>query len=116
MQFALDLRKDEERIRLKLMDCGVLPCLKGYDYLLAACLMVLQDSQRVFDCCGIYPRIAACYYTTSKRVERAIRHAVEIAWDWESEKSLKSVYPGPHTPSNVDIILFLCDQISPQTP
>ena len=111
MQFALDLRKEEERIKLKLTDCGFLPFLKGYDYTLTACLMALRDNNPVIDGCRIYPMVAACYYTTPARVDRAIRHAIELAWSWENGKSLKTVYPGACPPSNTELISFLCAQI-----
>lgn len=61
---------------------GVPAHVKGYQYLRDAIVCVLEDINLLNAITkGLYPRIAERYNTTSSRVERAIRHAIELAWD-----------------------------------
>ena len=65
-----------------LKDLGVPSSLSGHDYLLCAIDMCVKDRtilKHITE--GLYPEIAKRYDTTPSRVERAIRHAIEVAWD-----------------------------------
>ena len=56
--------------------------IKGYSYVREAIVMVYQDWNYIDSVSGVlYPEIAKKYETTRSRVERAIRHAIEVAWD-----------------------------------
>ncbi len=61
---------------------GVPAHIKGYQYLRTAIIMTIEDSELINAVTKIlYPTVAKKYQTTSSRVERAIRHAIEVAWD-----------------------------------
>ncbi len=61
---------------------GVPAHIKGYEYLREAILIVFEDVDLLNGITKqLYPRIASKYNTTASRVERAIRHAIEVAWD-----------------------------------
>ena len=72
----------ERRIVEVLKDLGVPTNLKGYDYLRDAIYMCVEDKTILRRVTGrLYPELAKRYDTTPVRVERAIRHAIEVAWD-----------------------------------
>lgn len=70
------------------------PChIKGYYYLKEAISLVIQDdTYRDGVTKKLYPDIAKKYGTTSSRVERAIRHAIEVAWERGSTKKQTEVF------------------------
>ncbi len=72
----------EIEITTLLHDMGVPTHVKGYQYLRDALLRTLANPQ-LLECVTkeLYPKIAEKYNTTPSRVERAIRHAIELAWD-----------------------------------
>lgn len=72
----------ERRITEVLKDLGVPTHLKGYNYLRSAIAMCVEDRD-ILDCITgrLYPEVAKCHGTTASRVERAVRHAIEAAWD-----------------------------------
>lgn len=72
----------EKLIRAALVKLGTPEHIKGHRYLVSALLLAVKDP----DCLDsitkeLYPGVAAMHHTTSSRVERAIRHAVEVTWD-----------------------------------
>lgn len=69
----------ENQIRKTLMRLRVPASVKGYNYLKDAVLIVLEDENKRITKV-IYPEIAKKYRTTPSRVERAIRHAIELSW------------------------------------
>ncbi len=72
----------EVEVTSLLHDMGVPAHVKGYQYLRDAILMILQDIHLLTSITkDLYPKIAEKYSTTPSRVERAIRHAIELAWD-----------------------------------
>ena len=78
-----DVRADvETKIRWILLEIGVPDALLGHSYLMSAIKLAVEDARA---CNAItkelYPRVAAMHLTSSSRVERAIRHAIEAAWD-----------------------------------
>ena len=55
--------------------------IKGYQYLRDAIILSVEDHERLSSVTKIlYPAIAKKHQTTASRVERAIRHAIEVAW------------------------------------
>ncbi|MDY4607304.1 MAG: sporulation transcription factor Spo0A, partial [Eubacterium sp.] len=61
---------------------GVPAHIKGYQYLRKAIMLCVEDSEMMGSVTKIlYPTVAKEFKTTSSRVERAIRHAIEVAWD-----------------------------------
>lgn len=70
---------------------GVFPMLRGFEYIVEAELMILKNGDCINRLRGeVFPQIAIKCYSTSTRVERAIRHALEICWEQEGEGMLKS--------------------------
>ena len=61
---------------------GVPAHIKGYSYLRSAIIMTINDVEIINSVTKVlYPAVAKMYATTASRVERAIRHAIEVAWD-----------------------------------
>lgn len=96
---------------------GVPAHIKGYHYLRTAILEAVQNRQ-LMDCVTkqLYPSVAEKYDTTSSRVERAIRHAIEIAWDRGNVEVLNSffgytvnTYRGK--PTNSEFIALVTDKL-----
>lgn len=78
---AIDENYVEKQISSILNGTGIFPNLKGYRYLKCALLYGYKDSEMLEGVTKVlYPRIARENKTTSDRVERAIRHAIESAW------------------------------------
>ena len=74
-----DLEKD---VTDMIHEIGVPAHIKGYQYLREAIMVSVEDREMLSAVTKIlYPEIAKKYHTTSSRVERAIRHAIEVAWD-----------------------------------
>ena len=71
----------EHIISRKLIGLGIPTRLKGYKYILAAIEQVLEDETSLEGVTKIlYPDVAKKYNSTPQRVEKAIRHAIEVAW------------------------------------
>ena len=71
----------ETDITKMLHELGIPAHIKGYQYLRDAISMVVRDREMMEAVTKIlYPEIAKKNYTSSSRVERAIRHAIEVAW------------------------------------
>lgn len=72
----------ESQITKIIHQIGVPAHIKGYQYLRTAIMMTVADSDMINSVTKIlYPSVAKKYQTTTSRVERAIRHAIEVAWD-----------------------------------
>ena len=72
---------------------GVPAHIKGYHYLRSAILYSIEDKMLLESVTKmLYPTVANTYDTTSSRVERAIRHAIEIAWDRGNVDTLNSFF------------------------
>lgn len=72
----------EMRVTKTIHDIGVPAHIKGYQYLREAIIMTVNDMEVINAITKVlYPTVAKKYKTTSSRVERAIRHAIEVAWD-----------------------------------
>lgn len=94
---------------------GVPAHIKGYHYLRDAIMMSVADMRAVGSITKIlYPSIAKQYHTTSSRVERAIRHAIEVAWDRGDLETLQGYfgYTVSNTkgkPTNSEFISMIAD-------
>ncbi|MCQ2735296.1 MAG: sporulation transcription factor Spo0A [Alphaproteobacteria bacterium] len=97
---------------------GVPAHIKGYHYLREAILMSVRDEEAINSVTKIlYPTVAKHYHTTSSRVERAIRHAIEVAWDRGDVDTLNSYFGYTiqnerGKPTNSEFIAMLADKIS----
>ena len=90
----------ERRIAEVLKDMGVPTHLKGYDCLRDAIYMCVED-ETILGCITgrLYPELAKRYDATPSRVERAIRHAIETAWDRGDWYVLKKYFGNTISPS-----------------
>ena len=77
----------EYMIRELLLELGAPDHLVGHPYTVQAILLVVQDRTYIDSITfGLYPQLAVIFDTTASRVERAIRHLIEVTWargDWE---------------------------------
>jgi two-component system response regulator (stage 0 sporulation protein A) len=96
---------------------GVPAHIKGYQYLRTAILMTIDDNDIINSVTKIlYPSVAKKYQTTTSRVERAIRHAIEVAWDRGDVDTLNSYfgYTIQNTrgkPTNSEFIAMIADNL-----
>ena len=91
--------------------------IKGYQYLRDAILMSVEDMEMLSSITKIlYPTIAKKYQTTSSRVERAIRHAIEVAWSRGKMDTIDALFGytinnGKGKPTNSEFIALITDKI-----
>lgn len=96
---------------------GVPAHIKGYQYLRTAIIMAIKDNDVINSVTKIlYPSVAKQYSTTSSRVERAIRHAIEVAWDRGDLDVLNSffgytVQNSRGKPTNSEFIAMIADNL-----
>lgn len=95
---------------------GVPAHIKGYQYLRDAILMAIDDDDIINAVTKrLYPAVAKKHGTTSSRVERAIRHAIEVAWDRGDVDVLNSyfgytIHNGRGKPTNSEFIAMISDK------
>ena len=96
---------------------GVPAHIKGYQYLRTAILLTVKDSEIINSVTKIlYPSVAKKYQTTTSRVERAIRHAIEVAWDRGDVDTLNSYFGytiqnNRGKPTNSEFIAMIADNL-----
>jgi two-component system response regulator (stage 0 sporulation protein A) len=96
---------------------GVPAHIKGYHYLREAIICCVNDKEMLESVTKLlYPAVAKKFSTTSSRVERAIRHAIEIAWDRGDIDTLNSFFgytvnTGKGKPTNSEFIALITDKI-----
>ncbi len=109
-----DLRKD---VTDMIHEIGVPAHIKGYQYLREAIMMSVEDAEMLNSITKIlYPTIAKKFQTTSSRVERAIRHAIEVAWNRGKMETLDAMFgytinTGKGKPTNSEFIALIADKI-----
>jgi len=109
-----DLEKD---VTDMIHEIGVPAHIKGYQYLREAIMMSVEDGEMLNSITKIlYPTIAKRYQTTPSRVERAIRHAIEVAWSRGKMETLDSLFGytislGKGKPTNSEFIALITDKI-----
>ena len=98
-------------------EIGVPAHIKGYQYLRDAIIMSVNDSEMLNSITKqLYPTIAKQHKTTPSRVERAIRHAIEVAWsrgkmDTIDELFGYTVNNGKGKPTNSEFVALIADKI-----
>lgn len=107
----------ETDITKMLHELGIPAHIKGYQYLRDAISMVVRDREMMEAVTKIlYPEIAKKNYTSSRRVERAIRHAIEVAWGRGSLEVIDELFgytisTGKGKPTNSEFIALIADKI-----
>ena len=109
-----DLEKDVTEM---IHEIGVPAHIKGYQYLREAIMMSVEDNEMLNSITKVlYPSIAKKYQTTPSRVERAIRHAIEVAWSRGKMETLDALFgytinTGKGKPTNSEFIALISDKI-----
>lgn len=107
----------ETDITKMLHELGIPAHIKGYQYLRDAISMVVRDREMMEAVTKIlYPEIAKKNYTSSSRVERAIRRAIEVAWGRGSLEVIDELFgytisTGKGKPTNSEFIALIADKI-----
>ena len=98
-------------------EIGVPAHIKGYQYLRDAIIMSVNDTEMLGSITKrLYPTIAKNYKTTPSRVERAIRHAIEVAWSRGKMDTIEELFgytvsSGKGKPTNSEFVALIADKI-----
>ena len=98
-------------------EVGVPAHIKGYQYLREAIIMVVNDIDVINQITKqLYPDIAKRYQTTPSRVERAIRHAIEVAWGRGQTDTVERIFgytisAAKGKPTNSEFIAMIADKL-----
>lgn len=102
-------------------ELGLPAHIKGYQYIRTAVMMAVEDMEVLnYITKQLYPDIAVKYGSTSSRVERAIRHAIEVAWTRGRPETMNRIFgytidTGKGKPTNSEFIAMVADRIRLQT-
>lgn len=107
----------DEKISNIFTTIGIPPHIKGFTYLREGIKMTVEDQgviSRVTK--ELYPRIGEKFNTSASKVERAIRHAIEVAWNKGRTEAISSifgakVYIGSERPTNSEFIALVADKL-----
>ncbi len=107
----------ELRVSEILHQIGVPAHIKGYHYLRDSIILSIKEPEIINAITKqLYPSVAKKYATTSSRVERAIRHAIEVAWDRGDVDILNSyfgytIHISRGKPTNSEFIAMIADKL-----
>ncbi len=107
----------ETEVTSVIHEIGVPAHIKGYQYLRDAIIMVINDMDVLNSITKqLYPNIAKQYNTTPSRVERAIRHAIEVAWSRGKMDTIDKLFGytvnnGKGKPTNSEFIALIADRL-----
>ena len=113
-------REIEQLVTNVIHEIGVPAHIKGYQYLREAILIAVNDMEVINAITKVlYPQVAKTFCTTPSRVERAIRHAIEVAWDRGDLDTLQRFfgYTVSNTkgkPTNSEFIAMIADRLQLQ--
>ena len=99
-------------------EIGVPAHIKGYEYLREAIILTIHDMDMINAVTKVlYPEVAKRFGTTPSRVERAIRHAIEVAWDRGDVETLQKFFGYTVSgikgkPTNSEFIAMIADHLS----
>ena len=108
----------ERQVTAIIHEIGVPAHIKGYQYLREAITLAVADMEVINAVTKVlYPAVAKKFGTTASRVERAIRHAIEVAWDRGDLDTLQkyfgyTVSNAKGKPTNSEFIAMIADRIS----
>lgn len=107
----------EEKISKIFINVGIPPHIKGYSYLREGVKMAVDDPDIINSITKkLYPQIGEKYSTSASKVERAIRHAIEVAWNRGRIDSINGIlgvraYVGSEKPTNGEFIALVADKM-----
>ena len=120
-QFIEISKKDQENLEALVTnvihEVGVPAHIKGYQYLREAIMMVVNNIDIINQITKqLYPDIAVKYHTTPSRVERAIRHAIEVAWGRGQSDTVDNIFgytisAAKGKPTNSEFIAMIADKL-----
>ena len=107
----------EEKISEIFMAIGIPPHIKGYSYLREGIKITIENPYIINSVTKqLYPTIAKAFSTSSSKVERAIRHAIEVAWNRGRIDAINAIfgsriYLGSEKPTNSEFIALVADKL-----
>jgi len=121
IEISPEKKKDQENLEALVTnvihEVGVPAHIKGYQYLREAIMMVVNDIDIINQITKqLYPDIAFKYHTTPSRVERAIRHAIEVAWGRGQTETVENIFgytisAAKGKPTNSEFIAMIADKL-----
>ena len=121
IEISPDKKKAEENLEALVTnvihEVGVPAHIKGYQYLREAIMMVVNNIDIINQITKqLYPDIAVKYHTTPSRVERAIRHAIEVAWGRGQTETVENIFGYTVSavkgkPTNSEFIAMIADKL-----
>lgn len=112
-----DSREIEFEVTKAMHDIGIPAHIKGYQYLRDAIILSIEDNEMInYVTKRLYPCIAKNHSTTPSRVERAIRHAIEVAWNRGQVEVFDEIFgysinSGKGKPTNSEFIAMIADRL-----
>lgn len=107
----------DEKISNIFINVGIPPHIKGYCFLREGVKMAVKDPSIINNITKkLYPLIGEKYETSASKVERAIRHAIEVAWNRGRIENINSIlgvraYVGAEKPTNGEFIALVADKM-----
>jgi two-component system response regulator (stage 0 sporulation protein A) len=98
-------------------DIGIPAHIKGYQYLRDAIMIVINNIETINQITKVlYPEVAKIYKTTPSRVERAIRHSIEVAWSRGNNRTIENIFGYTVSdmkgkPTNSEFIAMIADKL-----
>jgi len=121
IEIAPESKKDQKNLEALVTnvihEVGVPAHIKGYQYLREAIMMVVNDIEIINQITKqLYPSIANRFETTPSRVERAIRHAIEVAWGRGQTDTMENIFgytvsAAKGKPTNSEFIAMIADKL-----
>lgn len=114
---AVSDRRIESMVTEVIHEIGVPAHIKGYQYIREAIILTVKDMELINAVTkALYPMVAKKFATTSSRVERAIRHAIEVAWDRGDIEVLQKYFGYTVSnikgkPTNSEFIALISDRL-----
>ena len=111
----------DEKVSEIFISIGIPPHIKGYAYLREGIKMTIERPYIINSVTKeLYPSIAKAFDTTASKVERAIRHAIEVAWNRGRIESINAIfgariYLGSEKPTNSEFIALVADKLILET-
>ncbi len=115
-------RNIDQKIMNIFLSLGIPPHLKGYQYLREAIKIVLAEPAMIYSITkGLYPRVAERFGVTPTKVELAIRHTLEVAWQRNKMDNINEVfgcdiYLKNCKPTNGEFIALVADKLATEEP
>ncbi len=119
MFMTVNVKKEnlDEKISKIFINVGIPPHIKGYAFLREGVKMAVDEPDIINNITKkLYPKISEKYQTTASKVERAIRHAIEVAWNRGRIDSINNIlgvraYIGAEKPTNGEFIALVADKM-----